>query len=137
MTQTFFRPKGRLAPKPYWIVVGLLMGMKILAAVIVYSKPEWNFLKNTDFLFVFVAFNIGARMKDFDVAPYWGWMGVVACVVILPLSAVFLIEPKWGYGTAVSTGGLLAAIPLFILIILTGLWEGDAGPNKYGPPPKA
>ena len=137
MTQTYFRPKGRLAQKPYWTGVGILMGMKILAAVLLYNKPEWSFLKNTDFLFVFVAFNIGARMKDFDVAPYWGWIGVIACVVIIPLSVIFFTTAKWGHGSAVSAAGLLAVIPLFILIMLTGLWEGDQGPNKYGPPPLA
>lgn len=114
------------------------MAFRIAAAVVVQFQPDWTFLLRTDFLLVLVAIMTGKRMKDFGVAPAWGWIAVFLFSFVLPIGAMFLSPPSSTadpfsvvpYWVGLLTGGLLV-----VLIVVVGSKKGDAGANRYGDPP--
>ncbi len=129
-----FSFKGRLGQKLYWQLVGLILAVRIVAAVVVVFRPDWDFLLKTDVLILFIAILIGKRMKDFGLAPYWGWIGVFCISIVLPIVSLILWPPaKNARGLDLIqpwVGWVILAL-LLALIISVGLKKGDNGPNRY------
>lgn len=129
-------PKGRLGQKSYWINVGIILGIRFAAAAASIYRPDWDFVRHMDFLLVLVAILVGKRMKDFGMAPYWGWLAMATISLGIPIVAVVYspvtpnpadpldIYPSWV--------GLIG-VSVLALVVFVGLRKGDAGVNRYGP----
>jgi uncharacterized membrane protein YhaH (DUF805 family) len=135
-----FSLEGRLGRKPYFQWVGSIVAFRIIAAVTVVFRPDWIFLiKGGDFLIILIAILTGRRMKDFGVAPAWGWIAVALISFVLPIGGMILWPQPFNAADPLSiipSGvGLLTTILLLVLIITVGARRGDVGPNRYGDPP--
>jgi uncharacterized membrane protein YhaH (DUF805 family) len=135
----FSRFRGRLARKPYWIAIGVVIGVRALAEGLAASGGGPAILvEATDLLLAGVAALVGARLRDFGRSAIWGWIAMG--LIELATAAVMV-------GTCPRDGDVfdLSEIPrpaivlnaalLATLIGLVGLIRGDPGANRYGPTP--
>jgi uncharacterized membrane protein YhaH (DUF805 family) len=131
-----FSIKGRLGQQPYWLLVGMILAARILAAVVVVFRPDWTLLLKTDFLLVFLALLVGKRMRDFGLSALWGWAGVLLISFVLPIASLIIWQPSLDPADPFSIFpewvGLLVFVLLLGLIIWVGVKKGDPGPNRFG-----
>lgn len=135
-----FTLAGRLGRKRYFQWVGSIMAFRLVAAVTVAVRPDWVFLiKGGDFLLVLIAIMTGRRLKDFGVAPAWGWIAVALISFVLPIGGMFMWPQPPNAADPLSIipfwVGWLTTILLLMLIAAVGAKKGDQGPNRYGDPP--
>jgi uncharacterized membrane protein YhaH (DUF805 family) len=136
--QLHFNPFARrLARKPYWASVGLLICLRAIAGAAGFEGGGWNLLYDLDDILVAVL--ISRRMRDFGWSPFWAWLGM-AIMQIAPL--VTALTATRGLSGAPGilpdfppAAGNLTLVLLYILVGLAGLAKGNSGPNRYGPPP--
>jgi uncharacterized membrane protein YhaH (DUF805 family) len=127
--------RSRLARQPYWIGMGLLMGLQALAAAVGLEGAGWAVLLGLDD--ILIAALISRRMRDFGRSPFWGWLGMVVASFSAPVAAA-LASP--GPGGALASllspppaSGTVTLILVGVLIGSVGLVRGDPGANRYGP----
>ncbi len=86
-----------------------------------------------------LAVMIGRRMKDFGVAPYWGWLAVAAISFVLPTVAIVTWPHPYDASRPLNVMspivGLITTVALLALIVAVGVRKGDARENRYGPSP--
>lgn len=129
--------RGRLARKPYWIGIGFLVVIQVVATKAALEDSGWAFL--SDFDDILVAALISRRMRDFGWSPFWAWLGIAIIQIAIPLA--FLFETKRPE-TALSffidippAAQNLTSVLFYILIGFAGFVRGHPGPNRFGPAP--
>lgn len=135
----FRSSRGRLARKPYWIAIGVLMGARAAVTVAALENPDWAFLLiGQDLILIFVAALIGRRLRDFGRSPFWGWLAMA----MIEIAGLALTTPSWNLADAIgSPSGVSPGVEfqnfilLFCVVGLVGLIKGDPGANRYGPAP--
>jgi len=131
--------RERLAPRAYWINVAIILGIRVAAAVAITYRPDWDVLRHLDYLLMLLAVMIGRRMKDFGVAPYWGWLAVAAISFVLPTVAIVTWPHPYDASRPLNVMspivGLITTVALLALIVAVGVRKGDARENRYGPSP--
>jgi len=136
--QLHFNPFGRrLARRPYWVGVGLLIGVRAIASAAGLEGGHWTLLYDLDD--ILVAFLISRRMRDFGWSPLWAWLGM-AIIQIAPLVARLTATLRSSGAAGIFSDfppatQNLTLVLLYILVGLAGLAKGNSGPNRYGPPP--
>jgi uncharacterized membrane protein YhaH (DUF805 family) len=127
--------RSRLARKPYWIGMSVLMGVQVLAVATGLEGAGWALLLGLDD--ILIAALISRRMRDFGRSPFWGWLGMVVASFTAPVAAA-LASP----GPSGALASLLAPLPasgtltlllVGVLIGAVGFVRGDPGANRYGP----
>jgi uncharacterized membrane protein YhaH (DUF805 family) len=132
-----FSLSGRLGQKLFWPWAGAIVGFRLVASIIVSIRPDWTFLRRTDFLLIFLAILVGRRMKDFSVHPAWGWLAIALISFVVPVGSIFLWPPHAPAGPldiVPNWVGLLTFVALLALIVSVGLKKGDPGTNRFGEP---
>lgn len=131
--------RGRLAPRTYWINVAIILGIRLAASVAITYRPDWDVLRHLDYLLMLLAVMIGRRMKDFGVAPYWGWLAVAAISFVLPTVAIVTWPQPHDASRPLNVispiVGIVTTLALLALIVAVGVRKGDARDNRYGPSP--
>jgi uncharacterized membrane protein YhaH (DUF805 family) len=128
---------GRLARKPYWIGISLLVGVQLLATKAAPEDSGLAFL--SDFGDILVAALIGRRMRDFGWSPFWAWLGIAVIQIAIPLALI--VETKQPEATLSFFPDIppatqnLTSVFFYILIVFAGFVRGHSGPNRFGPAP--
>jgi uncharacterized membrane protein YhaH (DUF805 family) len=129
--------RGRLARKPYWVGMGVLIGLWAVATQTGLEDTNWAYL--FDLEDILVAALIGRRMRDFGWSPFWAWLGVAIVQIAVPIALLVARgSPSEAPGFAPDIPPAVenpAFILLFILIGVAGLIKGAPGANRYGPAP--
>jgi len=135
--------KGRSGRKEYWASVGILF-------VVALGLAALN-LNGASGVMVFLWLLIwGRRLHDINRSSAWGLLPIVAALVIAFVAVTFggrdllnaVQYSQSGKGAVSEKGayaffGLLAAVLVVQggFTIWLGVKRGDAGDNKFGPPP--
>ena len=116
--QGFWWLAGRAGRREYWLYVGLLI---LLSLVLSHSPPIMRLGFAAALLFVQIR-----RLHDYGRSAWWA-----VAATLMPLILVALLFYLAGEDIAMLVG---TAIEL-ILLVLIGALPGDAGDNRFGPPP--
>lgn len=145
----FLSPEGRIGQKDYWIGALILFGIGLVSSALHFLAPLiWLAL-----IFPWICI-IAKRLHD---AGRSGWMMLIPVAVgclaalagvvfgVIGAVAAFVTGSGWDHpaGWAAFIGSLGAAVAFFVLagvvkvvfLLWVGLSAGDAGENRYGPPP--
>ncbi len=109
---------GRAGRREYWLYVGLLV---LLSLVLSHSPPIVHLGFAAALLFVQIR-----RLHDYGRSAWWAVAATLAPLILV--AALFYLAGE-DIATLVGT-----AIEL-ILLVLIGALPGDAGHNRFGPPP--
>ncbi|WP_158816505.1 DUF805 domain-containing protein [Methylocapsa sp. S129] len=126
-----------MARKPYWIGIGFLIVVQVVATNAAPEDSGWALL--SDFDDILVAALVGRRMRDFGWSPFWAWLGVAFIQMAIPLA--FIMEAKQSetnlafFPDIPPAAQNLTAVLFYILIGFAGFVRGDPGPNRFGPAP--
>jgi len=136
--------RGRSGRKEYWVSIGILL----LVGVVLVLLPINGASGATTFLWFIVW---GRRLHDLGKSAVWVLAPLVAMIVVAVLGFVVGGQPmldavkysESGKGALSENGaymffGLVVALLAIQLgfTIWLGVKKGDAGNNKFGPPPK-
>jgi uncharacterized membrane protein YhaH (DUF805 family) len=129
--------RGRLARKPYWIGVGLLIGVQAIAAKAAPEDTSWALL--SDFVDILVAALISRRMRDFGWSPFWAWLGIAIIQIAIPLAFIFETKRSEAalsfFPDIPPAAQNLTSVLFYILIGFAGFVRGHPGPNRFGSAP--
>jgi len=147
----FFSPEGRIGQRDYWLGVLILIVLWVLSHLAhIFAPLIWLLL-----LWPWVCV-IAKRLHDFGKS---GWMilipVVIGCIAVIGaivaggvgvIAAIFAAATDGGsdavnWMSALGALGValvflgVAAVVKIIFLIWVGAVRGDAGDNRYGPPP--
>ena len=129
--------RGRLARKPYWIAIGFLVVIQVVATKAALEDSGWAFL--SDFDDILVAALISRRMRDFGWSPFWAWLGIAVIQIAIPLAFLFETnrsEAALSFFPDIPPAAQnLTSVLFYILIGFAGFVRGHPGPNRFGPAP--
>jgi uncharacterized membrane protein YhaH (DUF805 family) len=126
-----------LARKPYWIAIGFLVVIQVVATKAALEDSGWAFL--SDFDDILVAALISRRMRDFGWSPFWAWLGIAVIQIAIPLAFLFETnrsEAALSFFPDIPPAAQnLTSVLFYILIGFAGFVRGHPGPNRFGPAP--
>jgi uncharacterized membrane protein YhaH (DUF805 family) len=109
--------QGRASRREYWTYVGLLIGIGL---ILQNAAPIVSIIGATALLLVQIR-----RVHDFGRSGWWAFAALVAPLICLPLMLVATVETTNTVGELMTLG----------LVTVVGAFPGEAGENRFGPPP--
>ena len=122
------------------ILIGNFVYVPLIGGVLTYflqANPFQIFGLAATFTFIRL---VAGRVKDFGLHPKWAWVGsVLMLLTSVPAQTEWNLAFKENRPLQMEViyGGICAVAALLVFWIAIGLIKGDAGDNKYGPPPAA
>lgn len=159
MGNLLFSPKGRIAAKPYWIGLAIIIVVSIatsfLAKALGPAGGSLSLLINLVVIYVSVCV-MGKRRHDFGKSA-WGVVFLYIFTIVISIVALFMFggteyfqavmaDPEAAQDPVAAEAMMkehvqivpwmvVTYLPFLIFAVLWGLKPGDTGDNKYGPPP--
>ncbi|HTO79662.1 MAG TPA: DUF805 domain-containing protein [Methylocystis sp.] len=127
---------GRIDQRTYWIYVSTIMALKIIATIMVVTKPKWDIFRHTDFLLLILALIVGKRLRDFGYSALWGWGALAMTSLVIPLyGAIAFGNGQKDFLQAIPPFvGLLNSAILIVFLVVVGVKKGDPETNRFGAP---